>query len=1073
MKYRILLSAGLVLVIACFGAAEQSSDSPGKANPDLLANLKFRNLGPAVAGGRVTAVVGIPGNPNIYYVGSASGGVFKTIDGGITWIDVFRRQPVSSIGAIALAPSSPNRVWVGTGEANIRNDVTDGRGVYLSPDAGQSWRFMGLADAGQISRIVIDPTNPDNVFVAVMGHAWGPNQERGVFRTSDGGRTWQKVLYVNDSTGCADLVMEPDDPMVLLAATWQMRRYPWELADGGAGSGIYRSIDGGKSWTKLTKGLPEGPLGRIALAIAPSSPHRVYALVEAKKGMLWDSTDLGDNWNEVNDSHLLDVRPFYFSRIEVSPVDANRVYFLSFNLVESDDGGKTAHPADNGVHPDHHALWIDPRNPQRMIQGNDGGVYLSTDRARTWRFLPNLPIEQFYMVAADSSTPFNVCGGLQDNSAWCGPSSCLRGPGVTGSDWSRVAGGDGEYAVPAPSDPDIIYADSQNGNIFRFDKKTGLAEHIRPYLYGVEEMKPADLRYRFNWTSPIAVSPTNPQEVYLGANVIFKSTDGGAHWTPISADLTRNDKSKQVVSGGPIDHDLSGAETYDTVLSISLAPTDSNVIWAGTDDGLVQVTRDGGKTWTNLTSNISGAPEWSRVYQIGVSPFDSGTAYVAFDAHMLDNRRPYAYRTTDYGRTWVSIAQGLPQDAPVHVVREDPNQRGFLVAGTDTGLFFSKDSGSAWRPLLADFPTTPVYDIKLLKQPQDLVVATHGRGLFVLDDIRPLEELTPPVEQADLHLFTPAPAILMHHGNQEAYAGGFQTPNAPEGAVIDYFLKQEAIPDEAARKAHQTPVKITITDEKGNAITTRFGPSKAGVDRFVWDMRYDGPDRLTFEKAPPQSEYMPRLDRGPMVLPGRYNVTVSVAGHFQSETVEVRPDPLLKMDIVAMRAQIDAALRVRDHLNELNRVLNRVHFMQQEIEEFRNSSEAMKDGNSDMKYKPVLDAAQTLDRKLKEMEETVYNPAVQRDVAEDDIHHFARLHAQLQALYAGISMMYDRAPTTVVTDAIGQLESKVQECVGEFNTLIANDVAAYDRLAYKNGAPTLWAGSPIRLQERRSAAPRR
>src|SRR5881396_3849369 len=533
---RILsLALGLAAVVPCVAA--QQPAAPAAAGIDSLNNLTFRNIGPSVAGGRVTAAVGVPGQPGVYYVGAAAGGVFKSVDGGDSWEAVFKDQPTASIGAVALAPSNPNVVWVGTGEGNPRNDVVDGGGVFMSPDAGKSWQLMGLRDVGQITRIVIDPANPDVVFVAALGHVWAPNAERGVFRTADGGKTWQKVLFVNDTTGVADLIMVPGNPRVLFAGVWQFVRYPWELVSGGAGSGIYRSKDGGLTWERLKEGLPAGPLGRIALAVGPTNPTHVYALLETTRGMLWDSKDLGDHWTKVSDFHGLSARPFYFSLLHVSPVDDRKLFFSSYLLLRSDDGGKTTTPIDRGVHVDHHALWIDPQNPDRMIQGNDGGVYVTENGAQSWRFLNNLPIGQFYMVAADNNMPYTLCGGLQDNNAWCGPSSGIGGggggggggaggQGLNGSEWFTVTGGDGEYAVPAPSDSSIPYVDSQNGNIPSVDLKTGQTRSLRPYLVGVQETKPANLKYRFNWTSPIAVSSRDANTVYLGANVVFKTTDG-------------------------------------------------------------------------------------------------------------------------------------------------------------------------------------------------------------------------------------------------------------------------------------------------------------------------------------------------------------------------------------------------------------------------------------------------------------------------------------------------------------------------------------------------------------------
>jgi len=589
-------------------STQSKKDAPAQSAPfDPLENFKFRNLGPAAGGGRVTSVVGVPGQPNLYYIGAAAGGVFRTTDGGLSWKAIFEKEAVASIGAIALAPSNPNIVWVGTGEANIRNDISTGRGVYMSPDGGNTWRFMGLKDAGQISTIIVDPKNPNIVFVGAIGRAWGQNQERGVFRTTDGGKTWAKTLYINETTGVSSLVIDPTNPLILYAGMWQVQRFPWKLESGGTSGGIYRSIDGGGTWKKLTDGLPEGAVGRIGLAVAPSNPRHVYALVEAKKGVLWDSTDYGDHWREVSNNHLLNARPFYFSQLMVSPKDESKVYFLSFDILLSDDGGKTARIIGRGVHPDNHSMWIDPQNPDRTILGNDGGVYTSADAGRSWRFLDNLPIEQFYQVAADDETPYNLCGGLQDNNGWCGPSNSLSPGGITNNDWYTVVGGDGEYVVPAPGASHIIYADSQNGFIRRLDKRNGLARSLRPYSQGVGALKPADLKYRFNWTSPIAVSATNPDEIYLGGNVLFKSTDAGAHWTPISPDLTRNDKSKQESSGGQVELDLSGAETYDTILSFAVSPVDPKTIWVGTDDGLVQVTRDGGEHWTNATMGTLAA----------------------------------------------------------------------------------------------------------------------------------------------------------------------------------------------------------------------------------------------------------------------------------------------------------------------------------------------------------------------------------------------------------------------------------------------------------------------------------
>ncbi len=1102
---RAVLAAPAALVFVTVPAAGQGRKkpdvTPAAAAPvaDSLNNFKFRNLGPAVAGGRVAAVVGVPGQPNIYYIGAGGGGVWKTTDGGNSWDAVFKDQPTASIGAIALAPSNPNLVWVGTGEGNPRNDVVDGRGVFFSPDAGKTWRSAGLSDVGQISRIVVDPVNPDVVFVAALGHVWAPNAERGVFRTADGGKSWQKVLFVNDTTGVSDLVMVPGNPRVLFAGMWQFVRRPWELTSGGPGGGIYRSKDGGLTWERLSEGLPTGLTGRIALAVGPTNPSHIYALIESKQGMLWDSKDQGDHWTKVSDSHALSERPFYFSLMHVSPVDDRKVFFSSYLLLRSDDGGKTTTPIDRGVHVDHHALWIDPQDADRMIQGNDGGVYVTADGAKSWRYLNNLPIEQFYMVAADNNRPYMLCGGLQDNNAWCGMSvgsggggiggggvGGFGGGGLTGAEWFAVTGGDGEYAVPAPSDSTILYVDSQNGNITRVDLKTGITRSVRPYLVGVQEMKPANLKYRFNWTTPIEVSPTDANTVLFGGNVVFKTTDGGEHWTAFSPDLTRNDKSKQVTSGGPINYDLSGAETYGTILTINIAPTDSNVIWTGSDDGLVHVTRDGGKDWINVSGHFPVLPKDAegRVYQIGVSPFDGGTAYLAVDRHQLDDRRPYVYKTSDYGNTWNDISRGLPQDVPAHVVRENPNVRGFLVLGTDAALWYSRDGGASWKPLKADFPTVPVYDLKFIKRSHDLVVATHGRGLLVLDDITPLEELTPDVVASDFHVFGTLPAEIRVRPRRTGVAPSrFMTPNPPggAGAVIDYYLKTaldtgaaqaqggqqaqaQGDPQERPRRGR---VVVTVTDSKGDTVVVdSSAPGKQGVNRHAWNLRYAGPTRLTFERslAGEEEENPFRVVSGPRVVPGTYTVTVTAGRNSASRTVTVQPDPIVGGAPAGFEAQLRAGLEWRNAMSALNEMLNRIVSLETQL---KNTQQALRDNakGDTASTGPVLRQGRELARKLKELKDSLYNSEVQRDAGSDNIHYLNRFHDRLQSAAFGLAFGYAQPPSEVQANRLKELRTELDGYLAKFNEVLQTDVAAFNKTAAERQAPILVAGRPIEVKE--------
>jgi photosystem II stability/assembly factor-like uncharacterized protein len=1060
----LLFAAGVALAAEAKSAAPAAAPEKKEESGGPLQNLKFRNLGPAAGGGRVTAIAGIPGDPNTIYLGSCSGGVFKTEDAGITWKAVFEKYP-PSIGAIAVAPSNPSLIWVGTGEANPRNNVIEGRGVYFSADAGATWRFMGLAGAGQISRIVVDPADANTVLVAVLGSLWKPSAERGVFRTTDGGQTWKKVLFVDDQTGASDLVMQPGNARVLLAGMWQFRRYPWEMVDGGPSSAIWKSTDGGSTWKKLEKEMPEGPLGRISLAIAPTNGNHVYALIDAKKGVLFESKDLGEHWEKVSDNRTIAVRPWYFSVLAVSPADENKLYFGSFNLVTSIDGGKTFQTNNRRVHPDYHALWIDPKDPERIIQGNDGGALASSDGGKSWRAFDNLPLGQFYQVAVDSNMPYNVCGGLQDNNGWCGASDSLARGGIGSADWFVVVGGDGEWVVPAPSDPNVIYADSQNGNIVRFDRKTKLSRNIRPYLMGASEAAPADLKYRFNWTSPIAVSATDANEVYIGGNVVLKSTDGGLHWATISPDLTRNDKAKQKASGGPILMDLSGAETYDTLLSLVISPVDANVMWAGSDDGLVHVTRDGGKTWTNVTPK--GAPEWARVYQIDASPFDGGTAHVVFDMHMFGDRKPYVYRTTDSGATWAPIMKGLPQDATAFVVREDPNKKGFLVAGTEMGLDYSADAGATWKALTFDFPSVPVWDLKFVKATHDLVVASHGRGMYVFDNITVIEELDASIEAKNLHVFTTQPAAQWQSWNRGGFTiGNWTAPNPPNGIVIDYYLKKEIKQTEEQKRQRREPVRITITDLHGNPIATEYGPAKEGINRHVWQMRYEGPKKITFAREAPEPSEFFDPNRGPDVVPGTYKVTVTAAGETQTREVTVGSDPRWPVDVEVLRARARMALEIRNQVSAINEALNRLDGWETQLSALPKLVGAGEDAEPGKakRYEAAIKASRDLNKRIKDLKDRIYNREVQRDTPSDTLHFHTDFQGKISRLGFAAAGAYGEAPREVVKEEIAARRKDADGFFAEFNALLSTDVPAYNRTAAEQGVPTLLVGEPITVQ---------
>jgi photosystem II stability/assembly factor-like uncharacterized protein len=1076
-RYSLLARAAVVLLaVSCatpVALARTAAAKPASEQPkDVFAQLKFRNLGPAIAGGRVTAVAGIAGNPQIYYVGAAAGGVFETTDGGLNWTPIFNHASTSSIGAIAVAASNPNLVWVGTGEANIRNDVIPGAGVYLSTDAGKTWRSMGLKTVGQIGRIVIDPHDPNHVVVAAFGQEWGPSPDRGVYVTTDGGKSWRKSLFVDNDTGAIDVAMQPDNGQVLFAATWQANRKPWTLRDGGPGSGVWRSTDGGETWKRLREGLPTGTIGRIGLAIAPSEPDRVYALLEAAigKGTLFATDDLGDHWHQVSDNHAYNVRGFYFTTLEVAPDDADRVYFLGFQLAESDDGGKTARVIDESVHVDHHAMWIDPANPKRMIQGNDGGAYLSQDGGKSWRFLDGLPIEQGYTVAADTRTPYDLCTGLQDNSAWCGPSSTLADNVVSGQDWFVVTGGDGEYAVPAPSDANIIYADSEDGAITQFNRKTKLSLFIMPYLHGpgyVDDLPTSAQKIRFNWTPPIAVDPRDANTVYIGGNVLLKSTDGGLNWKTISPDLTRNDKSKQQLPGGPIHYDISGAETYDTLLSVQVAPSDPQVVWVGSDDGLVSVTRDGGNSWSKVTP--PRAPAWARVYQIDISPTNPGAVYVAYDAHELEDNKPYAYATTDYGHQWRAIGSGLPDDASVMVVRADPDDSQVLAAGTMRGVWISRDGGDRWMQLKSNLPTVPVFDLKFVRG--DLVLATHGRGLWVLDHFAAVAQLDPDALPKQVRLFTPGTGVEYQRWSRgEGAEPAFVTPNAPDGVVIDYSLPKKLEASGQQKALEQTPVKIEIRDSSGELIATRYGESQYGVNRYIWDMRYDKPTVTDFESSPLEGK-PPAFEElvGPQVLPGTYSVTVTVDGHTETATARVIADPNQSPALAGQRSSLELALKARAQEDAMNRMLNRISAMQSQLDAYRKTVDAQANGIDPAEralaesQAPLIARGKALDKELGKLKDSVYDPKVQHKVGEDSLHQLTDLHDALEANASSLASMGLQGPTGPLLAIEAELTGELDAKLAAYNALLSGDVAAYDQAAYSAGAPTLAAGEPIKV----------
>ena len=799
-------------------------------------------MGPANNAGRVSVVAGVPGNRDVYYVAGANGGIIKTINGGITFKPIFDKEPVASIGAIAVAPSDPNIIYVGTGEENPRNNASIGDGMYKSVDAGEHWTHIGLAQSDKIARIVVDAKNPDLVYACGLGREWGPNEERGVFKTVDGGKTWRKVLYVDSQTACSDIAADPGNSNILYAGMYTYRRWAWHLESGGGNTAVYRSNNGGETWERLSgkdreRGLPKTDMDRIGIAVAPSDPSIVYVISETKnEGELWRSDDGGDHWRTVNRDPNINFRPFYYADIRVDPQNPNRVFSLSGSLYMSEDGGQNFRTIARDVHGDHQAMWIDPTNPKYILSGSDGGWQVSYDGGKNFEVVNNFPFTQFYHINYDMQRPYMVCGGLQDNGNWCGASQALSGQGIRKNDWFTVSGGDGFFTVPVMDKPWLVYSDAQGGMINITDTRTGTQKTIYPYPNRVGSVGDAMIshKYRFNWNSPIALSPINPKVVYFGGNVLFKSTDYGMSWQVISPDLSTNDPKKQESSGGPIVVDNTAAEFHCTIITIAPSPLDSNVIWVGTDDGNVQVTRDGGKTWSNVFTNVAGLKPNAWIPTVDASHSDAGTAYVAADHHQDDDYAPYAFMTTDYGKTWHKITGDLPASAAwTHVVREDPRNRNLLYIGTEMGVWASWDKGVHWMSIRGDLPPYPVRDIQVHPRDNDLLLATHGRGLYIMDDISALQNLGA-VQTADATLFDIRPATRWVQWSRDGNLGQkkWTGENPPAGALITYFLKTQP-PGE---------VNITISDKDGRTVRRmRRASDDAGLNRVAWDLRTDAP----------------------------------------------------------------------------------------------------------------------------------------------------------------------------------------------------------------------------------------
>jgi photosystem II stability/assembly factor-like uncharacterized protein len=1034
--------------------ADQSAtpqDESNKPEDRLFKGMKYRLIGP-FRGGRSLTAAGIPGDPTTYYFGATGGGVWKSTDGAMTWSSVFDKEGSGDIGSLAVASSDHNTVYVGTGEACIRGNISHGDGVYKSLDGGKTWKNVGLHDTRAIGKVIINPKNPDIVFVAALGHPYGPNTERGIFRTTDGGKSWEKVLYKDENTGGIDIAFDPHNPNILFAALWQARRTSWNLSDGGPGSGLYRSGDGGTTWKRLEEhGLPKGPYGRVGVAVAANS-DRVYALIEARNpnGGLYRSDDGGENWDFVNPSHSLWQRPWYYMHIIADPRDENVVYVMDVETFKSTDGGHLFNKV-KVPHGDNHGLWIDPMDTKRMIASNDGGVTVTLDGGKNWTRQDNQATAQFYHVITDNAVPYRVYGAQQDNST-VGIASRSDEGAIDRSDWYDVGGGEAGYIAPYPPDPNIVYAADYQGNITRFDKRIGQVKAITEVPELSDGGGAANLEHRFQWTAPVVISPHDPNTLYHGGERLFKTTDGGVHWVTISPDLTRNDKSKQQPSGGDITLDDTGTEYYDTIFAVAESPITKGLIWVGTDDGLIQITRDAGKNWANVTPK--DLPEWSRVSLIDASPHDVGTAYVAVDRHQNDDLRPYIYKTSDYGQTWTKLTNGIPDGSFVRAVREDPKKRGLLYAGTENGVFVSFNDGADWRSIKLNLPATPVHD--LVVKNNDLVVATHGRSFWILDDISPLRQFNDDVAKKDVHLYIPSTAYRIQAGEAgERHASKRTGQNPPVGAIIYYYLK------DAPKVGTET--KLEILDASGKVVRKYSSgemelpdepldpddkkPEKeikpeAGLNRFVWDLRYEEAHRVPGYYL---WEYTSGA-KGPVAVPGQYQVRLTVGGDSQVAPLEVKLDPRVNVSQADLEQQFTLLMGVHEELNQIYDAVNQIQDVRSQIAGLKRRLP------ENASTKAIATSADDLEKKLVAVRDRMVNLTISAN--EDSLAYPPQFDTKLAYLVMDAGSA-DSAPTEAEQLEFEKLKRQGGELLSRWDDLQRRDLAAFQKLTAEGSLSTV------------------
>ncbi len=1024
------------LALALFAplAATPGHAQDAEAISAALGDIEWRHIGPVNMGGRVSAILGVPGDPRTFWVGGADGGVWKTSNGGVTFEPQWQDENTYSVGALALAPSDHNVVWLGSGEGDPRNSVSYGDGVYRSTDGGATWTHVGLDDSERIKRIVVDPRDPDVALVCAMGHEWGPNRERGVFRTTDGGQSWEHVLFVDEDTGCSDIDIDLTNPRNVYAGMWTFRRKPWRFDDGGKETALYLSRDGGASWKKVTT-TPDEPMARIGISVAQSRPNIVYLITEyPTAGTLFRSDDHGETWTMVNDNrNQLNFRAFYYSDVYVDPSDHETVYTLSGGLSKSTDGGRTFQRIANDVHGDHQAYWIDPSDGERVLSGSDGGMQVSYDGGANFHIFRNFSLAQYYHIFVDDRDPYYVCGGLQDNGNWCGPSRLNDRRGILPGYFYTVSGGDGFYTVPVPGQPNLVYSNAQGGYFRITDTNSGQTRSIEPWplMVGSQGQGMFQARYRFNWDAPIVISPHDPGTVYWGGNVVFRSRDYGHSWDVISPDLTTDDPAKQLDSGGEIYNDNTAAEFHTTILTIAESEVEPGVIWVGTDDGNVQITRDDGANWTNVRDRVPGLPAETWIGNIEASPTEAGTAIMAVDNHRLDDFTPHLYETRDYGQSWRDISAGLPEDDYVKVVRQHPSNPGLLFVGMDRGIFASWDRGDTWVDIRGNLPRVSVRGIRIQRQYNDLVIGTHGRGAWILDDVQPMVELTEATGE-DAHLFDIRMATEWEMWGRTSNFGQsrFAGDNPDPGAWIHFHLSEDAA------ETAGSSIDVRITDSSG-ALVREFQHRdvRPGVNRAIWDLRWNGAEPIPGQ-GPPGGGFFFFGPTGPPAMPGTYTATVDVGEREMSKDFQLRGDPNVAASQSVYEERFTAAMRARDLETQLNRMVGTILDLDGQIDGLLESIEGKNLSNEEQVRTVAGDAQGQL---------TAVGSEVRRPPGSMSYRDWPRLIEQLRNISRAVSGPQAR-PTVGQMEVLTEIEAGAAQRAQELSVIVNGVIADLNEL---------------------------